>query len=603
MYGTEKANNAILQFVARTKERIHACIDQTGPSVMMGVESIKKERLKAVKRRGIKLRYVTEITKENIPYCKELMKISEIRHTDGIKGNFEVSDGKEYVAAATLQKAKPVAQLIYSNVMELVEQQQYLFDTLWNKSIPAEQKIMEIEQGIKPDITEIIRNPGEILKVELGLLESAFREIEIIFSTANVFHFQERLGILHVLRNVAAATERNVKIRILVPFDKSIEQKLQDLKKLKNFEFREIASSFEIKTKTLVIDRNYSLMMELKDGNNNNNNNSNDYLSGSSSSSDDIFNRNIGIAIYSNSKPIALSFISIFESLWQQSNLVEQLKQTDRMKDEFINIAAHELRTPVMPIIAGMELLEDKLGDKAEPVKNELEIVNRNATRLQKLAEDLLQINRIESGKFTIKVRDGVDIIALISDTIKDIEKKYDSTPKKGKISIKMIPSSSNSGRSKLLVRCDPTKVNQVVFNLLDNAMKFTRQGTVTVSCDKQEELSPTASSSAIEHSPTSKDGGNVVLVSITDTGTGIDPSIKERLFEKFVTSSSKGTGLGLYLSRKIIEAHNGQLWIDYDDNNDNNSGVIRRRTGDKGSRFVFSIPMTKKKKSRNNDN
>ena len=603
MYGTENANNAILQFVARTKERIHACIDQTGPSVMMGVESIKKERLKAVKRRSVKLRYVTEITEENIPYCKELMKISEVRHTDGIKGNFEVSDGKEYVAAATLQKAKPVAQLIYSNVLELVEQQQYLFDTLWNKSIPAEQRIMEIEQGVKPDITEIIRNPGEILKLELGLLESAFHEIEIIFSTANVFHIQECLGILHVLTNVAAASaERNVKIRILVPFDESIEQKLQDLKNLKNFECREIASNFEIKTKTLVIDRNYSLMMELKDGNNNNSNNSNDYLSGSSS--DDIFNKNIGVAIYSNSKPIALSFISIFESLWQQSNLVEQLKQTDRMKDEFINIAAHELRTPVMPIIAGMELLEDKLGDKKEEVKNELEIVNRNATRLQKLAEDLLHINRIESGRFTIKVHDGVDILALISDTIKDIEKKYDSTPKKGKISIKMIPSPSNSGRSNLLVRCDPTKVNQVVFNLLDNAMKFTRQGTVTVSCDKKEELSPTASSSAIEHFPTSKDEGNVVLVSITDTGTGIDPSIKERLFEKFVTSSSKGTGLGLYLSRKIIEAHHGQLWIDYDDNNnDNNSGVIRRRTGDKGSRFVFSIPMSKKKKSSNNDN
>ena len=600
MYGTENANNPILQFVARTKERIHACLDQTGPSVMMGVKSIKKERLKAVKIRGVKLRYVTEITRENISYCKELMKISDVRHTDGVKGNFEISDGKEYVAAATLQKAKPVAQLIYSNVIELVEQQQYLFDTLWNKSIPAKKRIAEIEQGVKPDITEIIRNPGEILKLELGLLESAFHEIEIIFSTANVLYIQERLGILHVLRNVAASAEHNVKIRIVVPFDKSVEQKLQDLKKLKNFEFREIASSFEIKTKTLVIDRNYSLMMELKDGNNNNSNNSNDYLSGSSS--DDIFNKNIGVAIYSNSKPIALSFISIFESLWQQSNLVEQLKQTDRMKDEFINIAAHELRTPVMPIIAGMELLEDKLGDKAEPVKNELEIVNRNATRLQKLAEDLLQINRIESGKFTIKVHDGVDILALISDTIKDIEKKYDSTPKKGKISIKMIPSPSNSGRSKLLVRCDPTKVSQVVFNLLDNAMKFTRQGTVTVSCDKQEEISPTASSSAIEHSPTSKDEGNVVLVSITDTGTGIDPSIKERLFEKFVTSSSKGTGLGLYLSRKIIEAHHGQLWIDY---NDNNSGVIRRRrrTGDKGSRFVFSIPMSKKKKSSNNDN
>jgi two-component system sensor histidine kinase VicK len=566
LYGTEKANNAILQFVARAKEKIHACLDQTGPSVMMGVESIKKERLTAINR-GVRLKYVTEITKENISYCKELMKISEVRHTDGVKGNFEVSDGKEYVATATLQREKPIAQLIYSNVMELVEQQQYVFDTLWNKAIPAEQRIGEIEQGIKPDTTEIIRNAGEILKLELGLLESAFHEIEIIFSTTAIFHTQERLGILQVLRN--AAKKDDIKIRILTPIDKSIEQKLQDLKELKNFDFREIASNLEIKTKTLVIDRNYSLMMELKHSNSTNNSNTND-----------IFTTGIGVAIYSNSKPIASSFISIFDSLWQQSNLVEQLRQTDRMKDEFINIAAHELRTPVMPIIAGMEVLEDKLGDKREQVKNELIIVTRNAIRLQKLAEDLLEISRIESGKFKINVHDGLDMLTLISETIKDIERKYDNTPKKDKISIKMNPGHSNrsSSREPLLVRCDATKVGQVVFNLLDNAMKFTEQGTITITCKEA----------------TIGSGGNVILVSIADTGKGIDPSIKHRLFEKFVTSSSKGTGLGLYLSQKIIEAHGGKLWVA-----DDNSGRITR-TRKKGARFVFSLPLSKKKSSNN---
>lgn len=106
LYGTEKANNEILQFVAKAKERIHACLDQTGPSVMMGVESIKKGRLNAVQKRGIKLKYVTEITKENIVYCKELMKISEVCHADGIKGNFEVSDAKRIRGYCNLTKGK-----------------------------------------------------------------------------------------------------------------------------------------------------------------------------------------------------------------------------------------------------------------------------------------------------------------------------------------------------------------------------------------------------------------------------------------------------------------------------------------------------------------
>ena len=130
---------------------------------MIDVQAIKEERINA-KDRGVNFRYITDITKDNISYCKQIIKEfnAELRHLNAVKGNFEISDGgKEYVATASLQKAKPLKQLIYSNVNEIGEQQQYVFDTLWNKAIPSEQKIKEIEEGIIPEVTEIIRNSDE----------------------------------------------------------------------------------------------------------------------------------------------------------------------------------------------------------------------------------------------------------------------------------------------------------------------------------------------------------------------------------------------------------------------------------------------------------
>ena len=110
-----------MEFVSRANHKIDACIDSKAPSVMMGIQSIKKERLKA-KKRGVEFRYVTEITNDNLSYCKEMIKFANLRHLNGVKGNFEISDSREYVATATLQEQEPVSQLIYSNVSEIVNQ-------------------------------------------------------------------------------------------------------------------------------------------------------------------------------------------------------------------------------------------------------------------------------------------------------------------------------------------------------------------------------------------------------------------------------------------------------------------------------------------------
>ncbi|MFL6345638.1 MAG: hypothetical protein ACJ71A_09375, partial [Nitrososphaeraceae archaeon] len=169
-------------------------------------------------------------------YCKELSKFAEIRHLNGVKGNFEVSKngirvskGGEYIGTATLQEAEPIAQLIFSNVKELVEQQQFVFDTLWNKAIPFEVRIKEIEEKIKPETIEIIVDPKEALEAEYRLLNSAKEEVQMIFSSINTFHLQQRqLGIIQILGSLS---KQGVRIRVLTPIDNDVKELLSDLKK------------------------------------------------------------------------------------------------------------------------------------------------------------------------------------------------------------------------------------------------------------------------------------------------------------------------------------------------------------------------------------
>ncbi|MFL6320820.1 MAG: hypothetical protein ACJ72Q_10125, partial [Nitrososphaeraceae archaeon] len=201
---------------------------------MMGVDAIKNERLKA-KNRGVNFRYITQITNDNLFYCKELSKFAELRHLNGVKGNFEVSKNGirgakgEYIATATLQEAEPVAQLIYSNVKEIVEQQQFVFDTLWNEAIPFQVRLKEIEEGIKPESIEIIVDPKEALEAEYRLLNSAKEEVQMIFSSINTFHLQQRqLGIIQILGSLS---KQGVRIRVLTPIDNDVKELLSDLEK------------------------------------------------------------------------------------------------------------------------------------------------------------------------------------------------------------------------------------------------------------------------------------------------------------------------------------------------------------------------------------
>jgi two-component system, OmpR family, sensor histidine kinase VicK len=647
-YGFPDADDAILQFIDRTKLKIDSCLSSIAPSVIIEVDAIKKKRIEAVKNKGIKLRYVTEITKDNIRYVKEMLSFSEIRHLDGLKGNFEVADEKEYVAVATLYKGQPIPQLLFSNLAEIVEQQQFIFDSFWDRAIPSEQKIKEIEEGIVPPITTVFSNYQDALIKEIHMIKNAKKEIQILYSTVNAFHLQENNGTLQLLKSMVLQND-NLKISILTPIDSSIKESLSLnlLNFSHNIQIQDIAPSFNIKIKTLVVDRKESLIMELKH------------------MREEKVTASIGFSIYSNSEPTVLSYASIFEVLYNQSILFQQLKQEDNVKSEFINVAAHELRTPIMPILNGMEILEEKLGERKEEFKREMDIITRNALRLQTLAESILQVSRIESGSFSINIQNCIDIHFLISQVIEDIEKKYAYTDKVQRVSIIFLPhikkeskeeeeeeenknnqNSPPSHSPSFYIDCDSQKISQVIFNLLDNAMKFTAEGKIIVSttinelpnhpidnnlsssnysvvvadgnadCDKKstnnknkENFEGNDNGDIISRN--GNGNGNSITVTVEDTGIGINPHIKEQLFEKFATKSKQGTGLGLYLSKKIIEAHGGAIWFEESNNNNNpiENSIINSSDKRRGTLFRFRLPVKNSRKDisefkeRNNKN
>jgi signal transduction histidine kinase len=550
-YGTNNSTKALVEFVSKSNQSIDSVVDSTAPSIIIETESIRNERYSAAKDRGVKFRYVTEITKDNISYCKAMLKFAEIRHLDGIKGNFEVSDKKEYVAATRLQKEeeKPIPQLIRSNVKELVEQQQYVFESFWNRAIPSEQKIKEIEYGIHPEVTEVIRSPDEVEKLEWNLLRKAKKEVSIIYSTANAFYIQERTGTIDFLNQLAGD---GINIKLLTPTDNYIIKSLQKLNQhhdqqlnYKAIKFRNIASSLGIKIKSLIVDRKYSLIAELKDD-------SKEAVSAATAG---------GWSIYSNSQATVLSYVSIFETLWNQTELYEQLEQSDRIKTEFINVAAHELRTPIMPIIGYAEMLEEELGEDDKKREGVTAII-RNAKRLQRLADDILDVTKIESN--TLKIdKEQLNLNDLILNVLDDIVINTKEEELRGHADDDRKKLLYKASEEEIIIEADKNRLIQVIYNLINNAIKFTKEGTISIITEKR------------DHDNNNK---KEVIVSVKDTGSGIDSEIFPRLFSKFASKSSKGTGLGLFISKSIIEDHGGKMWAE-------------NNVDGKGATFSFSLP------------
>ena len=236
----------------------------------------------------------------------------------------------------------------------------------------------------------------------------------------------------------------------------------------------------------------------------------------------------------------------------------KQLEHQDKLQKEFINVAAHELRTPIQPILTVAEILKTKTENKQQ--KDLLDVLLKNAKRFQRLSQDILDVTMIEGQSLKLN-KEQLCLDDLIIEVFKNSIQQVENS---GNIKLACRLDKSKNGR--FIIMADRERITQVIYNLLNNALKFTNEGTITISAIKRAKITGGAT-------------GYEAVVSVEDTGQGIDPEILPRLFSKFATSSFQGTGLGLYISKNIIEAHGGKIWA-------------RNNDGKSGATFYFSLPL-----------
>jgi two-component system, OmpR family, sensor histidine kinase VicK len=687
-YGIDMVMSTVLHFLYHTKGKIDACVDYTRPSLAVDIIRLKRAFLDA-RKRGVRLRYATEINKDNVSYCRQLMSmVDELRHLEGIKGNFYISE-TGYLAPATFHEAgEPAAQIIYSNVKELIEHQRYVFETLWSKTIPAEQRIREIEKGIAHYETVIIDNSDEIIK-EIYSLTASSNQLDTCLTSGGMqyshkyffgikkklldkqrrgehkglryitnienenlelikLYLKSGIKIRHVgnlppmsfgvsdkkiavtiekmengkvvqslllsnesqylkhfssvfqrlWENGIEATERIQEIeegveaefynvitdnekasQILIDMTKSVRKKalifLPNDKALVRIDRLGIIDSLlnasrngaEVKIICSLSDENSEIQRKILE-------NAPDIrmLDGNLSPygmyiidhekflraelkkpKADKFSDAIGLVVYSNRRTTVDSFESVFELLWNERILVEELKKADIMQKEFISIAAHELKTPIQAIL-GMSGLLKYYPEKADQI---IEVISRNAIRLQRLSAHILDATRIESQTLKLE-KERFDIRDLIPTLIEDYKERIKDLSND---KVELIYDNNNFNTSHpIIVEADRERINQVVSNLLSNSIQFTNDGYISLSM-------------------ATNDQNNEVIITVRDTGKGINPEIMPRLFSKFVTRSQQGTGLGLFISKNIIESHGGKIWAE---NNVIEGGTI----------FSFTLPL-----------
>ena len=543
--------------VIETSDHLSVCSDLDYLKMIetFALDSIKKilQKKQNGKHKGV--RWIGTVSKEDISLVQRFMALGmEVKHLRYTPLNFSVTN-KEFNFTISNQAAddSKTPNVLISNELPYIKQFNSLFEELWSQGVNAAGRIIEIEKGIEPDFFEVINEKNKAAELLLSLSKLAKEEVLFLLPNDKALVRMKKLGVLDALQK---ASLEGVDVRLICPVTDANSEILERLREQSQIKF---VKGNESQSGIIIIDSSRFISAELINP------------------TSDTFSEAIGIVLYSNSKRSTNMLRSFFNSLWNQAELYRRLELQEKMEKEFVNMAAHELRTPVQPLLGMTDILmsqfeedeqqqqqqeEEEAGKKKTQnnkkkeitvTKEEIEMIARNVKRLERLTSDILDVSRIEGNALKL----NLEVIDL-NEKIRIVVNDEISAIPQGK-ALKII--FDQREKAPLFVKGDKSRLFEVLSNLIGNAIKFTDSGgTITVTAEK------TAAK-------------NEAIVSIKDTGKGIDMEILPRLFSKFASKSDKGTGLGLFLSKGIIQAHGGKIWAE-----NNKDGI--------GATFRFTLPL-----------
>jgi two-component system, OmpR family, sensor histidine kinase VicK len=321
LYGNDNVQRRTLEVFSRVKETLDGCNESTEVAMNVKYEAIWNG-FAQLKRKGVRLRAITEVTLDNITYVKKIMELFEMRHLKGLRSNFGIVDRKECLLHSISHEDQPLSHAIITNAKALVEAQQFLFETLWNQAVPAQEKILEIEEAMRPPFIETLRDPHEIQRLVFDLVNSAKQEILMLLFpdtiTSNILQ-DNKEHTPKILQAFEVAMQKGINIRILTSEEtlqrigkliarengrnENDERELVGVRKQGKFEIHLFDTLQRKRLQTnisfLIVDSKVSLVEELN----------------YNSSSDG----ELSLVTYSNSDSTVFTYVSIFETLWAQT--------------------------------------------------------------------------------------------------------------------------------------------------------------------------------------------------------------------------------------------------------------------------------------------
>ena len=445
------------------------------------------------------------------------------------------------------------------------------------------------KKAISGNLIEVIQDVSRARSLYLNLLNQATKEIMLMIPTSKELDRLNKLGGVQLLKD--KSTNSGVKVRILTPLkgahpigESNVLREFASIGKKRNFQTKSIEqmTGEQPRSTIVVVDQKFSLIMELKDD------------------SKDSFMEAIGPSIYSSSTSSVLSYVTIFENLWQQSELYEQIKlanerlaekseqiilkdkelqnlifkllQEDKSKEEFMSMVSHELKTPISVIkfYTDMLLKISKMGQTTDAQKKALATIYRNVDKLELLVNDILDVYKLDIGKMNI-TKSNVNVAQLVNETISDLNSFIIEKNIKVFTDIKDNQS----------INCDHKRIEQVLSNLIKNSIDFVprEKGIIIIKVEHYDGTNDKRLSESIIY-PVE----NMILFSIEDNGPGIPADKLDNIFKKFyqidtsLTRKHGGTGLGLTICKGIVEGHGGIIWID--------------KSSDEGALVKFILPV-----------